>query len=338
MSMSLVISPLTRVRWLSGRLEISAAGRAVTFSTSEAEALAVMHAFAQPKTASEVRAQFPFIDADPLILELRSAAVLVPPEQVAAIASTRWDVDSLTFHRRSRAAVYGGLPPISPPVVPARAASTVFQLERPTETMSQNLPNLLDARRSRRSWPQVLMHDLGSLLWLTARNRATGRDVVSRPYPSGGAAYSLELYPVVAPDSVADVPAGIYRYLPDTHALELISPDAHTPVLTRAAAAAGAERAPVAIVVTSRFERVSSTYGELAYSLVLKEVGGLFQTFYLVAEYLGLALCVLGGGCPDRLFAEAIGADDLIEPVVGELVLGPTGAAVGPRHSRWSEA
>lgn len=308
---------------MSGRLEISAAGHVVTLSTSEAEVLALMHAFARPSTASEVRAQFPLIDVDPLVSQLRSAAVLVAPAQVAAIESARWDVDSFTFHRRSRAVVRSGAPPVSPPVVPARPESAVLRLERPTEPMSQNLPCLLNARRSRRSWPDGLMHDLGRLLWLTARNRAAGPDVVSRPYPSGGAAYSLELYPVVAPDTVAGVPAGIYRYLPDTHALELISPDAHKPVLARAAAAAGAERAPVAIVVTSRFERASSTYGELAYSLVLKEVGGLFQTFYLVAEYLGLAMCALGGGCPDHLFAEVIGADDLIEPVVGELVVGP---------------
>ncbi|WNZ06188.1 SagB family peptide dehydrogenase [Streptomyces sp. 11x1] len=286
MNTSLVISPLARVRWVRGRLEISAAGHAVTLSTSEAEALAVMNAFARPRTVSEVRAQFPLVDVAPLVSELRAAAVLVSPAQVAVIESARWDVDSLTFHRRSRAAARGGLPPVSPPVVPARPASVVFRLQQPPEPMSQNLPLLLNARTSRRSWPEGLMHDLGHLLWLTARNRTGGPDVVSRPYPSGGAAYSLELYPVVAPDSVADVPAGIYRYLPDTHALELISPDAHTPVLAGAAAAAGSERAPVAIVITSRFERVSSSYGELAYSLVLKEVGALFQTFYLVAEYL----------------------------------------------------
>jgi hypothetical protein len=42
----------------------------------------------------------------------------------------------------------------------------------------------------------------------------------------------------------------------------------------------------VVVVVTSRFARQSERYGDLAYSLVLKEVGGLFQTLYLVAEYL----------------------------------------------------
>ena len=45
----------------------------------------------------------------------------------------------------------------------------------------------------------------------------------------------------------------------------------------------------------------SETYGSLAYSLVLKEVGCLFQTLYLVGEYLELAPCALGGGTSGAL-------------------------------------
>lgn len=173
----------------------------------------------------------------------------------------------------------------------------------------------------------MLNRQFGEFLWLSARNRADGNaaGVVSRPYPSGGAAYSLELYPVLAPRSVAGIPAGIYRYRPETHALDTVStfPGHSVPLLTEAAAALGAPgHAPVAIVVTSRFERVSSSYGELAYSLVLTEVGGLVQTMYLVAEYLGLAACAVGGGPLDGLMAQVIDAPDLIEPVVGELVIG----------------
>ena len=50
------------------------------------------------------------------------------------------------------------------------------------------------------------------------------------------------------------------------------------------------------LVVTSRYARQAEPYGTLAYGLVLKEVGGLFQTLYLVGEYLELAPCALGGG------------------------------------------
>jgi oxazoline/thiazoline dehydrogenase len=77
------------------------------------------------------------------------------------------------------------------------------------------------------------------------------------------------------------------------------------------------------VVVTSRFARQSETYGDLAYSLVLKEVGALLQTLYLVAEDLGLAVCALGGRSPGDLLARLCGTTELDEPVVGEVMLGP---------------
>jgi SagB-type dehydrogenase family enzyme len=64
-------------------------------------------------------------------------------------------------------------------------------------------------------------------------------------------------------------------------------------------------------------------YGPLAYSLILKEVGALFQTIYLVAEYLGLATCALGGGIPDDAFSRIGKIEELAEPVVGEFMIGP---------------
>jgi predicted ribosomally synthesized peptide with nif11-like leader len=62
---------------------------------------------------------------------------------------------------------------------------------------------------------------------------------VSRAYPSGGAAYSLELYPVCANDAVDTLSLGVYRYLPQEHALELVSAfsaDSHPFCLPRDAA------------------------------------------------------------------------------------------------------
>jgi SagB-type dehydrogenase family enzyme len=148
---------------------------------------------------------------------------------------------------------------------------------------------------------------------------------VSRPYPSGGAIYSLELYPVLSPGAVESLAAGVYRYLPDDHGLEVISDDAADalPFLDAAARSAGATRPPVVIVVTSRFACQAAEYGTLAYSLVLKEVGGLFQTMYLVAADLHLAPCALGAGTPDRLLARLCGVSEYTEPVVGEFMIGP---------------
>jgi SagB-type dehydrogenase family enzyme len=165
---------------------------------------------------------------------------------------------------------------------------------------------------------------------MSARNRdaapeAILRNHVSRPYPSGGAAYSLELYPVIAPGAVESIRAGVYRYLPELHGLEEISEEAahYIPFLEAAGRSASSTRPPIVLVITSRFSRQSEAYGDLAYSLVLKEVGALFQTLYLVAEYLDLAACALGGGTPDELLAQLCSTAELVEPVVGEFVIGP---------------
>jgi SagB-type dehydrogenase family enzyme len=78
---------------------------------------------------------------------------------------------------------------------------------------------------------------------------------------------------------------------------------------------------PVLLIVTSRFRRVARKYQSLAYSLVLKEVGALLQTVYLVATALDLAACAIGTGDSDR-FARAASLDFYAETSVGEIVLG----------------
>ena len=71
-------------------------------------------------------------------------------------------------------------------------------------------------------------------------------------------------------------------------------------------------------------------YEGVAYALILKHVGVLYQTFYLVATAMGLAPCGLGGGDSD-LFARAAGLDYASETSVGEFIVGsrPEGPLAG---------
>jgi SagB-type dehydrogenase family enzyme len=59
----------------------------------------------------------------------------------------------------------------------------------------------------------------------------------------------------------------------------------------------------------------------MAYSVILKNVGALYQTMYLVATAMDLAPCALGGGDSD-LFARAAGLEYTVETSVGEFLLG----------------
>lgn len=82
-----------------------------------------------------------------------------------------------------------------------------------------------------------------------------------------------------------------------------------------------AESLQVLLVLTARFQRLSWKYSSLAYSLILKDVGGVFQSMYLAATAMELAPCALGCGDSD-LFAKAVGSDYYAETSVGEFLLG----------------
>jgi SagB-type dehydrogenase family enzyme len=342
-----VVSASTTVVWRDGQLEITTAGSQVKLATDHVDVLRVLHAFAEPRTIEDAIAAleaWPSEQVVTCISELVEAGALELTAGGARPAGDEWDPYSLAFHRSTRAATLQPLAATDEPAVaPRRPSRPEIALGRSACEEPRALAHLLDARQSSRRWPATpIAFDVFSrFLWLSARNRAivdAGRPDtrVSRPYPSGGGAYSLELYPILAPDAVESLAPGVYRYLPESHGLEHASDDeaSYVPCLEAAARSAGSARPPVVIAVTSRYARQAATYGTLAYSLVLKEVGCLFQTAYLAAGALGLGVCALGGGTPDNLLARACDLEADAEPVVGELMIGPAAPSRAPRTPR----
>jgi oxazoline/thiazoline dehydrogenase len=126
------------------------------------------------------------------------------------------------------------------------------------------------------------------------------------------------------PGAGAPVP-GLFRYEPLQHRLErLCGQTADVDRLLRDAAAAtgiGRERLQVLLIVAARFPRVAWKYASMAYALILKHVGVLYQTMYLAATAMDLAPCSVGCGNSD-VFARAAGTDYCAESSVGELLLG----------------
>ena len=62
-------------------------------------------------------------------------------------------------------------------------------------------------------------------------------------------------------------------------------------------------------------------YSAIAYSLILRDVGVLLQTFYLAATDIGLAGCAVGTSNID-LFAKMTGMEFHVEGSVGQFALG----------------
>jgi SagB-type dehydrogenase family enzyme len=327
-----VISELAIVSWRQGDVQIASPAARTTIAGGDASVLRILSAFSVPRTIDDVVQELDSESQDPAarIGEWIAAAVLVDADSPEPAAAHHWSREALALHASSRDATWRKTPGHTTPAVAPRRSGEGIPLAPPGRTAvhggAGDLTALLAARRSRRVWSRapIGFQAFSDLFWLSARNRAAGDDYVSRPYPSGGAAYSLELYPVLGDDAIEPLGSGVYRYLPEAHALDLVSPFSadSRPFLVAAGRAMGTPPPPVAIIITSRYARQSEEYGSLAYSLVLKEVGCLFQTLYLAAESLGLAACALGGGTPAGLLADLCRVTEIEEPVVGEFAIG----------------
>ena len=257
--------------------------------------------------------------------------------------SAQWSAADLWFHARTRGpdtvAGYGGSYPGAKRFAPEPASPEPFPGERivlPVPDLDaaavRELPfaRLLEDRRSVRDQdPErpLTVDQLGELLYRVMRRRqvftgSDGQELADRPYPSGGAVHELEVYPLVT--HCAGVEPGLWHYATDRHELERVAdPGPATEALVGAAREAGLMTADpqVLLLVSARFGRVMWKYETVAYPLVLKHVGVLYQTFYLVGAAMGLAVCGLGGGDAAD-FATATGIDRLTEGSVGELVVG----------------
>ena len=265
-----------------------------------------------------------------------------------------WDFHDLLFHARStegrHANPLGGVYPyamsIAPlPAVRPRWPGTKIDLakmlitdtEATLSTAKILSDEMLRARRSIRSFDDdapITLKELSRFLDATARVRSewtaafdTSGDgapitYTTRPYPSGGSSYPLELY--IAVDKCRGLDRGFYFYDAGEHGLVCIDVRAaeFEALLKSAALAMGESSKPqILITIAARFGRVSWKYSSIAYSLILKDVGVLTQTFYLMATAMRLGGCAIGSINID-LFARITGIDFYVEGPVGQFAIG----------------
>jgi SagB-type dehydrogenase family enzyme len=252
-------------------------------------------------------------------------------------ALAQWEFHDLVFHSRSRegrhANPYGGKHLFRgvaerPPVVKAPMSRDFVDLP-PAELPERDLTltAALESRHSeRRHGPAaVSLRDLGEFLYRSARVTSLREDGVSRRvYPGGGACYELELY--LAVNQCQGLDSGFYQYLPLDHRLCRISGRTENVewLLENAGFTASSAPPQVLIEIAARFQRVSWKYASVTYATILKDVGALFQTMYLVAAAMDLSACALGGGHSD-MFVRAAGTNYFEETSVGEFILGRAG-------------
>jgi SagB-type dehydrogenase family enzyme len=260
-----------------------------------------------------------------------------------------WDFHDLLFHARStegrHANPLGGVYPyagvMAPlPAVRPRWPGKKIDLRKVSAAHSEAIlpvAKLLRERHSTRVFDDqrpITLAELACFLEGTARvqSRWSGKvddggdspvvEYAARPYPSGGGSWELELY--LAVDKCDGLARGFYHYDAGGHALVPIGVRPHEleALLTGAEFAMGAPAAPqILITIAARFGRISWKYSSIAYALILKDVGVLTQTLYLMATDMGFGGCAIGSANID-LFAKMTGIEFHVEGPVGQFAIG----------------
>jgi SagB-type dehydrogenase family enzyme len=264
-----------------------------------------------------------------------------------------WDFHDLLFHTHStegrQANPAGGLYPYAgemppPPAIRPRWPGQTIKLPGAQSTSPaaeadavSPFTSLMHERHSTRGFDDgnpITLAELSQFLDSTVRIRSKWQstidqgdegpviDYTSRPYPAAGSSYELELYLTV--NNCAGLVRGFYHYDADLHALVPINvrPQDIEVQLSAAEFAMDAPGLPqILITMAARFDRISWKYSSIAYSLILKDVGVLLQTLYLMATDIGLGGCAIGNNNID-LFAKMTGIEFHVEGPVGQFALG----------------
>lgn len=161
--------------------------------------------------------------------------------------------------------------------------------------MTDNLLALLQKRKSHRIYTEqpISLLQLSFLLWASQgiKGRRGRAYATLRTVPSGGARHSYETYLVIR--QVEGLQPGVYHYLPEENALELLHTDDE---LTQKAveSLAGqkwAGRASAIFYWAMDAYRAEWRYGIYSHRVALIDVGHIGENLTLAAEALGLGSC-----------------------------------------------
>lgn len=161
------------------------------------------------------------------------------------------------------------------------------------------LVNVLKNRRSIRAFSgePISINDLSYLLLYSSGivDSGFGPDESKRSYPSAGARYPLEIYPLVINEGEG-IKAGLYHYNVKENVLEtLLDEDLKAWLLESTGNFKPIIKASVVFIITGVLDRTRVKYGDRGYRYVLMEAGHMSQNLLLLATGLGMANLAVGG-------------------------------------------
>jgi SagB-type dehydrogenase family enzyme len=191
-----------------------------------------------------------------------------------------------------------------------------FTLPQPAYEGDFSVERAIKERRTVRAFgaDSLSIAQLSQLLWAAQGITDTRRGL--RAAPSAGAVYPLDVFVVVGKGGVEAMAAGVYRYRPSNHSLEVVITGDHRKDVAHAALTQmWIATAPVVFVITAQYERITSKYGERGVRYAQIEVGHVGENIFLQAEALRLVAGIVGA-FRDAPLAAAIGAPKDYDPLI----------------------
>jgi len=191
-----------------------------------------------------------------------------------------------------------------------------ISLPKPSLDGKVSVEKAIKERRTIRNFKErpLPLNHLSQLLW--AAQGITNPKEGKRAVPSGGALYPLDIYMIIGANGVDGMEAGIYHYLPDNHSISLLSKgDRRKEIASASLWQSWMAKAPVILIITAEYQRITGKYGERGIRYTLIEVGHVGQNLFLQAEALGLGAGIVGA-FNDADVSKVIGGPPQHEPLL----------------------
>ena len=169
------------------------------------------------------------------------------------------------------------------------AQTDQVQLPQPRQKGELSFEESILKRRSQRTFleKELTLEQISQLLWAAQGITGKREDTDLRAAPSPGALYPMELY-VLTRD-------GLFHYVPKGHYLEAIGKEDLRAALSNVALRQEVIKfAPMTIVISAVFPRVTVKYGERGKMYTHMEAGHIAQNVHLQAVSLGLGSVSMG--------------------------------------------
>jgi SagB-type dehydrogenase family enzyme len=170
-----------------------------------------------------------------------------------------------------------------------------MKLPKPKIQGEVSLETAIKRRRTIRSFTSrpLSLEQCSQLLW--AAQGITEDRGFKRAAPSGGALYPMDIYAVAGENCVKGLEAGAYHYDPKSHAVSLISEgDLRNKVAGAALSQMWMATAPLNILITAEYYRITSKYGKRGVRYAIIEAGHIGQNILLQSEAMGLVAGIVG--------------------------------------------